>query len=185
MFNLLKGLKPTAVTALSTTAAKVLDYDNNRGRAIVQNLDDAIVVTIGTSSAVTAGSTSGIVLGPGEIFSFSGRTPLYAIAASGTPDLGVTIESTLANEAKVTTVTPVALSTTAKRISIKNTSKVRTTIANTDAAISVWIGTSSVAANTGILLAAGQKVSFEGVSEIYAVAASGTPTVTVIETKRA
>jgi len=185
MFNLLKGLKATTVTALSTTAAKVLDYDNNRGRAIVQNLDASIAVTLGTSSAVTAGSTSGIVLAAGESFAFYGRTPLYAISASGTPNLGITIETTVANEAKVTTITPVALSTTATRVSLRNSSKIRTTIANAHASIVMWVGNSAVAANAGISLAAGQKVTLEGIDAVYVVAASGTPTATIIETKRA
>lgn len=185
MFNLTKGLKPTTVVALSTTAAKVLDYDNNRGRAIIQNLDAAIVVTLGTTSGITGASTSGIVLAAGESFVFHGDTPLYAIAASGTPNIGITKETTVSSEAKKTTITPVTLSTTAKRVSLRNKSKIRTTIANTDASIIVYVGTSTVTSSTGYKLVAGAKVTFEGIDTVYCLAASGTPVVTVLETKRA
>ena len=183
MFNLMKSVKPTVVVALSTSAAKVLDYDNNRGRAIIQNQDAAIVVTLGVTSSVTDASTSGIVLAAGEIYVYYGATPLYAVAASDTPNISITVETTVSSEDKITTIVPVTLSTTAKRVSLRNSSKVRTTVANSDASIIIYVGSSAVT-STYVALAAGKKVTFESIDAIYALAASGTPVLTVLETKR-
>jgi hypothetical protein len=183
VFNNIKRVKAGTATALSTTAAMVLDFDNNRGQAIIQNLDASIVVTLGFTSGITAGSTSGVRLAANEIFVHTGSERVWAVAASGTPSLGVTVETTSSNPSKRTEAAPVALSTTVARISRKDTKLMRRTVQNNDASIVVWVGRSDVAANAGVKLPANGKAVFLGTDELYAVAASGTPSVTVIETK--
>lgn len=77
----------------------------------------------------------------------------------------------------------IALSTTAKSVLAVNASRKFCEVKNADTAISVYIGKSSgVSSTNGHLLKAGEAFSFENYGgAVWAVAASGTPTVTVIE----
>lgn len=76
-----------------------------------------------------------------------------------------------------------ALSTTAEIIFAANSGVTRRIIKNSDASISVAIGTAdTVTTSNGFLLKAGEQVIIEGYNGIlYAIAASGTPSVSLIE----
>lgn len=78
-----------------------------------------------------------------------------------------------------------ALSTSAEVIGDSKGRRVRFTVLNTDGSITVYLGNSSgVTSSTGFPLAAGAAFTFEGPSAsgaIYAIAASGTPTVALLE----
>lgn len=73
--------------ALSTTRAKVLNQDDRRICATFENDDAAIAVTLGDET-VTAGN--GLVLAPSQSTPLIvGQMAWYAVAASGTPNLGI------------------------------------------------------------------------------------------------
>lgn len=76
-----------------------------------------------------------------------------------------------------------ALSTSAEVVLAANQSRTFAEVKNADAAINVYIGVSAgVTTSTGHLLAPGESFAIENyVGPIYAIAASGTPTVTTIE----
>jgi hypothetical protein len=78
-----------------------------------------------------------------------------------------------------------ALSTAAEIIFAANSGVTYREVTNTDASISVYLGnSSSVTSSNGHLLAAGKSFGFDGPAAklaIYAIAASGTPTVTLVE----
>lgn len=78
-----------------------------------------------------------------------------------------------------------ALSTAAEVIGVTNGRRVRLTILNADASIVVYLGADSgVTSGNGFPLAGGASFTFEGFSaagEVYGIAASGTPTVALIE----
>lgn len=75
-----------------------------------------------------------------------------------------------------------ALSVTASAIAVAFPGRRMAEVKNTDASISVYVGASGVTSSTGHLLKAGESFVFEDFDgAIYAVAASSTPTVTVIE----
>lgn len=75
-----------------------------------------------------------------------------------------------------------ALSTSAEIVLAANQSRSFCEVKNTDASISIYIGGPTVSTSTGHLLKPGEAFSAEDYSgAIYAVAASGTPTVTTIE----
>ena len=79
-----------------------------------------------------------------------------------------------------------ALSTSAERVAVSNQHRIFLEIKNADAAISVYLGAdTSVTTSTGHLLKAGEAFAFENMpDEVWAIAASGTPTVTIIEWSR-
>ncbi len=76
-----------------------------------------------------------------------------------------------------------ALSTSAEVVIAANTARVFAEVKNTDAAINVYLGKdTNVTAANGHLLRPGEAFGFEGYAgAIWAIAASGTPTVTTIE----
>lgn len=78
--------------ALSTTAEEVLAANQNRTYAEVKNLDTSIVIYlghIGSGSGVVT-SSNGYPLAAGATFGFSNMgDAVYAIAASGTPNLAI------------------------------------------------------------------------------------------------
>lgn len=78
-----------------------------------------------------------------------------------------------------------ALSTVAEIIGDPKTRRSRLTVLNIDSSITVYLGhNSGVTSANGFPLAAGAAFTFEGFSasgSIYAIAASGTPTVALIE----
>ena len=76
-----------------------------------------------------------------------------------------------------------ALSTSAELVLAARRSRVFCEVKNADAAINVYIGgTDAVTTSTGHLLKPGEAIGFEGyVGPVYAIASSGTPTVTTIE----
>ena len=75
-----------------------------------------------------------------------------------------------------------ALSTSAEVVVPARPGRAFCEVKNTDAAINVYLGPSGVTSSDGHLLKPGEAFSFENyIGAVYAVAASGTPTVTVIE----
>lgn len=76
-----------------------------------------------------------------------------------------------------------ALSTTAELVLAANSERKYAEVKNTDASIKVYVGpTASVTAANGHEIAAGGAFGWENyIGPIYAIAASATPTVTVIE----
>jgi hypothetical protein len=76
-----------------------------------------------------------------------------------------------------------ALSTTAELVLAARRGRAFCEVKNADAAISVYVsGTDAVTSSNGHLLKAGEAIAFENyIGPIYAIAASGTPTVTTIE----
>ena len=76
-----------------------------------------------------------------------------------------------------------ALSTTAEVVIAANPSRMFAEVTNTDASISVYLGKdSSVSSSTGHILKAGSSFGWENYSgPIWAIAASGTPTVSFLE----
>jgi hypothetical protein len=76
-----------------------------------------------------------------------------------------------------------ALSTSAELVMAKNINRTTAEITNDDAAIKVYLGVSSaVTTSTGHVLKPGATIRFENYTgPIYAIAASGTPTVTFLE----
>lgn len=76
-----------------------------------------------------------------------------------------------------------ALSTSAELVLAARRSRVFCEVKNADVAINVYIGgTDAVTTSTGHLLKPGEAIGFESyVGPVYAIAASGTPTVTTIE----
>ena len=79
-----------------------------------------------------------------------------------------------------------ALSVSAELVAAAAPQRVFLEIKNADAAISIYIGSSSsVTTATGHLLKAGESISFSNMPDaVYAIAASGTPTITLVEWTR-
>lgn len=75
-----------STVALSTTKAMVLAQDDRRISAVLENDHGSIVITLGNKN-VTAGA--GINLAAGQFVRFVGQAELWAVAASGTPNLGI------------------------------------------------------------------------------------------------
>ncbi len=77
----------------------------------------------------------------------------------------------------------VALSTTAAKVLDSSTAPSKVWVKNKDASIVVYVGKTGVTAATGYRLGAGEQVALEfdeSTPELYAVAASGTPSVMVL-----
>jgi hypothetical protein len=73
----------------------------------------------------------------------------------------------------------VTTSTVASTLAIARPTRTSVLFRNLDSAISVYIGPETVTANNGVLLKAGESVSFTNVGLIQVIAASGTPVVSV------
>lgn len=70
-----------------------------------------------------------------------------------------------------------ALSTTAAQVIAANTARHTVLVRNNDASISIYVGASGVTSATGLLLKAGESVEITTTAAVFAVSASGTPTV--------
>lgn len=80
------------------------------------------------------------------------------------------------------TATQNALSTAAEAIFSVRPSRHRAVIKNIDTSITVYVGeTVDVTSATGLPLAAGESIALYTTAAIYAIAASGTPTVALLE----
>lgn len=163
--NLIKGLRPTTTASLSTSAASILGADNNRGRAIIQNLDGSINIYVGDENV---SSTNGILVAPGAMLECNWRGKIWAVAASGTPSVGMTVENTFANAIKKVALRSVSVLDTETTLAVKNNKKVRTVVQNRGSE-SVRVGTGLSNASGGIVLAAGQIVEFMGTDHLYAI----------------
>ena len=73
--------------ALSTNAEVIFAARPTRVRAVVKNLDAAISIYIGAADTVS--STTGLTLLAGESVEVFTTAAIYAIAASGTPSVGL------------------------------------------------------------------------------------------------
>jgi hypothetical protein len=78
-------------------------------------------------------------------------------------------------------VTQTALSTTAGLVLAARATRRRATIRNLDAAINVYLGGAAVTSANGMLLKPGEAYIKRSTAAIYAVAASGTPSVAADE----
>lgn len=74
-----------------------------------------------------------------------------------------------------------ALSTSATKIANARATRTGILIRNMDESISVYVGPSGVTSTTGMLIQAGESLPASWVGEWYAIAASGTPRVSVID----
>lgn len=77
----------------------------------------------------------------------------------------------------------VALSTTAAKVVDASTKPSKVMLKNKDASIVIYVGKTGVTSSTGYALAAGVSVTLEfdeSTPEVYAVAASGTPSIMVL-----
>lgn len=85
----------TTLTALST--ARAIIFTPTTGTLqdptplLIQNADAAINIFIGGPTVTNTGATTGLLLAPGQVIPLSliNGDILYAIAASGTPDVAV------------------------------------------------------------------------------------------------
>lgn len=161
MYNLIKRIKDSASVTLSTSAAEILPADNNRGHALVQNLDSSIVVWVGNSDVA---ANNGVRLAPGQIWHYHGRQRLFAVAASGTPSVGLTVETVASNMIKRLTVVPVTVDDDGTLLAPRNTRRHRVTIQNLSAS-SVSVGTE---AGAGVVLPQYGSVDFLSVAPVYA-----------------
>lgn len=75
-----------------------------------------------------------------------------------------------------------ALSTTAEAIFAARPTRHRAVVKNTDVSITVYVGEAdTVTSSTGMPLLAGESIQLFTTAAIYAIAASGTPTVALVE----
>lgn len=107
-------------------------------------------------------------------------------AKSGTTPLTTTVSSSGTAAATNKGATSFATSQSSLTTSASSVSAARPTrrsvlIRNIDATISVYVGVSGVTSSTGLLLKAGESVTINTVAAVFAVAASGTPTVATLE----
>lgn len=80
------------------------------------------------------------------------------------------------------TATQATLSTEAEAIADVRDSRVRLLVKNNDESIAVYLGDAlGVTANTGFALAGGESVALNTTAEVFAIAASGTPVISVLE----
>jgi hypothetical protein len=75
----------------------------------------------------------------------------------------------------------VALSTTAATVAIARATRRRVTVKNLDAAITVYLGPATVTSGNGMELKAGESVELTWVGLLQGIAASGTPSVAVLD----
>lgn len=76
------------VAITNGTPTMILPADDRRIDAIIENDDASIVITVGPST-VTAGD--GVTLAASQFVKIPGQMAIYAIAASGTPNVGISI----------------------------------------------------------------------------------------------
>lgn len=74
----------------------------------------------------------------------------------------------------------VALSTSATLVLAANAARRSVALINNDASITMYVGASGVTSATGAIIKPGQSPSIDSTAAIYAVAASGTPTISYI-----
>lgn len=75
-----------------------------------------------------------------------------------------------------------ALSGTAEEIFDARPTRTRAVVKNADGSVTVYVGSmSDVTSSTGIRLLAGESIALYTSAAIYAIAASGTPTVDLLE----
>lgn len=75
-----------------------------------------------------------------------------------------------------------ALSTTAEAIFAARPTRTRAVVKNIDSSITVYVGEAdTVTSSTGMSLLAGESISLFTTAAVYAIAASGTPTVALLE----
>ena len=80
------------------------------------------------------------------------------------------------------TVSQNALSVTAETIAEAREDRTRLVVKNNDGSIAVYVGDSlGVASNSGFALAAGESIAIYSTAAVFAIAASGTPTVSILE----
>lgn len=104
---------------------------------------------------------------------------LFLILAAGLSAFGDSTWSVPGRASEIATGQN-ALSTTAEEVLAGNKARRSCVILNNDASISVYIGTATVSSSTGILLKAGAAITINTTGPIYAIAASGTPTVSFL-----
>lgn len=73
-----------------------------------------------------------------------------------------------------------ALSTTAEVIAVVDQLRHSSLIKNLDASITVYVGPAGVTSSNGMPLSSGQSVTIHSTGPIYAIAASGTPTIAIL-----
>ena len=165
MLNTIRNAKNGTTASLSTTASRILAPDNNRGHAIIQNLDNSIVIWIGD---VNVAANAGIKLAAGESYDFMGRGSLYAVAASGTPSVGITAETHMANQIKRFAFASVNAGDAATRIAVGDRHRHVAVVQNLSSS-AVTIGNQNVTPGSGgVNLAAGAKARFFGTEALYA-----------------
>lgn len=103
--------------------------------------------------------------------------------AGGAGAVGATTQRVVHGSASSLATTQNALSTSAEEVIASNSSRLFAEVKNADDAINVYIGDdNTVTASNGHLLRPGEALAFETYTgAIWAIAASGTPTVTTIE----
>lgn len=75
-----------------------------------------------------------------------------------------------------------ALSTNAEAIFAARATRTRAVVKNIDSSITVYVGEAgTVTSSTGMSLLAGESISLFTTAAVYAIAASGTPTVALLE----
>lgn len=77
--------------------------------------------------------------------------------------------------------TQTALSITAASVAVARPTRTRIEIRNLDAAINVWIGQVGLTTANGMLLKPGESRAFYAQTAIYAIAASGTPSIEIAD----
>lgn len=75
----------------------------------------------------------------------------------------------------------VATSTAAGVAAAARAGRRSVTVKNTDTSITVYLGGSGVTTGTGLPLLAGESITLETAAAVYAIAASGTPALRVVE----
>lgn len=98
----------------------------------------------------------------------------HAVPISGTISASAGGAANVANS-------QVATSTTAATLAIARATRVGLLIRNLDTSISVYIGKATVTSSNGMLLKAGESVVVTNVGLWQVIAASGTPTVAIVD----
>lgn len=147
---------------------------------LVQPVNASGAVIANTALSVTGGGTEATAL---RVTIASDSTGVLSVDDGGG---SLTIDGTVtANVTKASSLATGqnALSTTAEVVIASNASRIYAEVKNSDSTISMYIGDdNTVSSTTGHLLAAGATFGFENYTgAVWAVAASGTPTITFVE----
>ena len=174
-----RQLLPAVLVATSTSTSTAVARRNRRAYALVQNADASIAIRIATTEAALAGS-GGKTLAAGEIHRHDGRFPLFAKAASGTPNLIVMEFVDTANPVKQTSESSVDLTKTAALVASARDNRFKAVIENQDSTFDVTL-VGLPAETVGIVLAPGVAIDIYGQTAIYgfAEAVNEVQTVTV------